>query len=552
MFIKGHLRAIVVFVLLFAPGLGIAVKPVSAEAGETPICAPTPTCISGLQFLTDTEIGAQGFPDLSFAVLPPRNAGSRIRYVTTDGNDSWDGTTRATAWRTPEHAAAMATQGQVVYIYPGTYYSWDIHTHHNGSRTQPIWFMAAPGAPTGSVVIMPPNPSSTYAPGISIENDFWVVSGIEIRANGQLGPGLIFNNCQWCVAKHMHIWGGTGSEGVAFVGAHDSGLFTSHVDHYRWPEQQDSHGILVQPGSEHIVIGGNEVDHNQADAFQCADSGEAGPGQDSIVTPTAPHDIWVINNRFHEDGENAVDVKSCSRLTIGGNKFYGYTGVPSDHSGAAIVVHVRASSVLIQNNRIWNSGIAASIGSIYGSDAGQLGPIVFRRNLVFDASTKNGSPGDGLHADQVLRNEPRAVAEIYDNTFYHIPNYAISLGYNGTSNQVTIVNNIFDDTRIPIHVSTPNLVSLISDNNVFWPVREYMFMLNNGYVNQTEWQRVYDFCSRFNNPLFIDDPRHNDFYTQPASPAQDFAGPDPTNSAYCGSGPDAGFLETCYPLGPNP
>jgi len=51
-------------------------------------------------------------------------------------------------------------------------------------------------------------------------------------------------------------------------------------------------------------------------------------------------------------------------------------------------------------------------------------------------------------------------------------------------------------------------------------------------------------------PRFVEDPRNNDFYTKPGSPARDAAlrEPllvDPRNSTYCHLGPDIGFLESC-------
>jgi hypothetical protein len=55
---------------------------------------------------------------------------------------------------------------------------------------------------------------------------------------------------------------------------------------------------------------------------------------------------------------------------------------------------------------------------------------------------------------------------------------------------------------------------------------------------------------RIADPRFVEDPRNNDFYTKPGSPARDAAlrEPllvDPRNSTYCHLGPDIGFLESC-------
>jgi hypothetical protein len=58
--------------------------------------------------------------------------------------------------------------------------------------------------------------------------------------------------------------------------------------------------------------------------------------------------------------------------------------------------------------------------------------------------------------------------------------------------------------------------------------------------------RPYDRNSLIGNPLFVDEPRYNDFFTQQGSPARDRAAQTPEQTTICGNGPDIGFLESCF------
>jgi hypothetical protein len=57
--------------------------------------------------------------------------------------------------------------------------------------------------------------------------------------------------------------------------------------------------------------------------------------------------------------------------------------------------------------------------------------------------------------------------------------------------------------------------------------------------------RPYDKASFIDNPMFVNLPRYNDFYTQQGSKARDNAAQTPEQVAVCGNGPDIGFLESC-------
>ena len=58
--------------------------------------------------------------------------------------------------------------------------------------------------------------------------------------------------------------------------------------------------------------------------------------------------------------------------------------------------------------------------------------------------------------------------------------------------------------------------------------------------------RPYDRDSYIGNPMFVNEPRYNDFFTQPGSIARNRAAQTPEQATICGSGPDIGFLESCF------
>ena len=71
---------------------------------------------------------------LLFAYLTTINAATY--YVTTAGNDSNDGLTEATAWKTIKYAASQArTPGDIVYIKAGIYNEYNIRIFSGSSST---------------------------------------------------------------------------------------------------------------------------------------------------------------------------------------------------------------------------------------------------------------------------------------------------------------------------------------------------------------------------------------------------------------------------------
>ena len=75
-------------------------------------------------------------------------ASGRTYYVSTKGNDSADGLSERTAWRTIAHAAKVAKAGDTVLVLPGDYGAEQVIFAHSGKEGKPIILKGYRGRPT--------------------------------------------------------------------------------------------------------------------------------------------------------------------------------------------------------------------------------------------------------------------------------------------------------------------------------------------------------------------------------------------------------------------
>ncbi len=476
--------------------------------------------------LSDSEVGAQARPDLGWAGRTP--TGQIHVAQTSAANDANPGTPSAPV-RTIGRGLALVQPGQAVVVHAGTYQE-RLRTGKDGTATQPIWIQRAAGE---SRPVLLGSTSTGTSPLLRMNRPYWVVRGLVLNAGGAAANAVRVENTSSVLVDDVEAYGGTAPVGIAFVNAKHSAVRNSRIHEFS-RGTEDSHGVGIFSDSSDILVSGNDSWGNSGDSVQCAGPRETGFG---TLDPT---DVTIENNRYgnrHKNGtarpadrENAVDIKSCQRVTIRGNKMMGYRSAPSSPQGTALVAHYHADAVLIENNRIWDSNSAASLGSEINTG---LGSVVFRRNLVFNLVHSGSSKGAFG-----VRVAPARVAEIYHNTLYAIPvdvaptsaNYALSVGHEAVVQRAVVINNIVDLAGRGLRVGT--VTALTVDRNLFYRTASDVPP-----------------GSLTGNPMWRPDPVNNDFYTRDASPARDVA--ISTGSSYCGAGPDLGFLETCTPDSPS-
>src|SRR5690606_31804580 len=106
-----------------------------------------------------------------------------------------------------------------------------------------------------------------------------------------------------------------------------------------------------------------------------------------------------------------------------------------------IVVHMSASDVRVEDNRLWNNGRGISIGGV--TSGASPSDIVVRRNQVW-AGNPLGD-GGGMRLDNVDR------ALVIHNTFHGMPGFCLMVGNGeGVTRDATVTNNIFSDCALSL------------------------------------------------------------------------------------------------------
>ena len=148
--------------------------------------------------------------------------------------------------------------------------------------------------------------------------------------------------------------------------------------------------------------------------------------------------------------------------------------------------------------------------------------------------------GIGIEVSKALSSR----IEIYHNTFYNIPNYAIRLGSDGQVDQAIVVNNIVKSAGKALKLRRGSINRLSTGANDYSPD---VLEIDGTNINLTTWQGMGYDCNSFStDPTFVADPANNDFYTAHGSIARDNAMLIPGySSSYCEQGPDISFLESC-------
>jgi hypothetical protein len=208
-----------------------------------------------------------------------------------------------------------------------------------------------------------------------------------------------------------------------------------------------------------------------------------------------------------------------------------------------MVVHNSASRILIEGNRMWNNGRALSLGGVQIWST-PVSDVVIRRNLIFDHNTLLNGSGDGLRIGTSRR------VRMYNNTLFNMPNSAIKVGdgSNGPAAETNVFNNVMIDTGRALEVTMTGTTSFKSDRNLAFDAATgtAQFRLNGTLMSLATWRSktAQDATTVVKDPMFIDDPRTNDFFTKVGSPARDVG--MATNGSVCFTGPDLGMLESCF------
>ncbi len=521
--------------------------------------------------------------------------GIQIKHVAPCASATGDGSA-GNPWKTIAQAMAGLRPNQAAYVHGSGGASWTGAPDYRESNLQPttagtganarIWLVAAPGE----------NPKiASNGDGRSIlllTKSWWVLDGLALDAKGvafsnnavRIGNPSLSTPTQYVVLRRLKARTGNADPAtvpktlVAFDGAKNSALLdsinpnnpndpnygvTEELDANGRPrtmpaDSSDHHGITALNGADRILLRNNNSYGHNGDSFQC--------GEEEKTTTYAPvTNVTLENNRFHQDEENAVDLKVCQGVTVRGNKFFSYRparpyATKRSGQGDAVVVHGAldtprsADRVLIELNRFWDNSRSVNID-------GQVPTAVVRRNLIFNSTSGDCGMGAGItiraQRSEVYHNtidnmSPQGPAPncTYDRDWSTNQEAALRIAPGETSKQVTYPQDLTAQVWNNIISRAPNAYTVGPDTTI--QTRRNLF-------SQPPATRPDD--SLVQDPLFVTNPVANDYYTQRGSPARDAAAPvspsvaDPAASTYCDDPtptendltvePDIGFLESC-------
>ena len=470
-----------------------------------------------------SEPEAQALGDAGTTPTPA--AWSKDWYVSTAGNDGWPGTS-AQPFRTINKALMAASAGQRILVSAGTYpervrISGAVRS---GTATAPIRLQGV-GMPK-----IVPNSTDTGSL-VWIEKPYWQVDGFDVDVQSRTFYAAHFTgNVTGSVLSHSNLHHGAAGAGIScHYGCTGATIEDNDIHHFR--RTGDSHGILIQPGSKQVTIRRNTIHENSGDSIQCI-------GPESLSSEPPADGVLIEGNTMYRDNEQAVDIKTCHNVTVRQNVMRDY--LQALPGGCAMVVHMSASEVTIENNDIYNVGKAIAIGGNH------VGPVpyhvVVKKNRIRNVVKGTQLEGIGIRLENSLR------ARVFHNTFAGIGHAAIMAGggVQGWTSDLMIKDNLIstgNTTAYGIYLGS-YITGLLSRYNLVAPGTMFSAINSSGArqnVNLSGWQAV----TGQDTPSRQVDPLLNMTTLVPGAVAADWG--EDVGVPFCGVGPDIGAVETNCP-----
>jgi hypothetical protein len=345
--------------------------------------------------------------------------------VSRAGSDSAPGTDAA-PFKTISRGIAAAGPGDRITVRAGTYaekLSITSATARAGTPDAPI-LLQGDGRP--HLV-----PGASEMSMVDVSRPYWTLDGFEVDALGQDRIGVsFFGSTEGSALRASLVHAGSGPAAVA-TSAGATGVVIDAVEiHHFWRDGADSHGVAVEPGSQRITVRNSKIHDVSGDSVQCI-----GPEGESPLPPA--DGLLVEGNDFYSNRENALDVKTCKRVVARRNTFHDFLQ-QSLPGGCAVVIHMSADDVLIEDNEIYRVGRAISLGGNH------VGPVPQRvrilHNRIHDVQSGTGLDGVGISVAN------SSGAKVVGNAFTRVASAAIELGdgTGGPTDSLRIADNLVD------------------------------------------------------------------------------------------------------------
>ncbi|GEN06729.1 Protein of unknown function [Myxococcus fulvus] len=458
---------------------------------------------------------------------PPKPSYTRILWVAPSGSDSASGTETAPL-RTVTRALTLIAPGEAIYLKTGNYAERLKLEERGGSEAKRLTVKAAPGhAP----VVKPSGESAL----VDVRGAYWNVEGLTLDAAGSSTFAVLWRGTaahhgvlRDCVAKN-----GTAGAGLnVSEKAHDILIEGNTISNFS-RGSSDSHGVIVQTTSKNVVVRGNDIHHNSGDAVQCI-----GPEGGATVSGTPFDNLLVEDNELHENRENGVDVKTCTRVTLRNNIIWGHKATSSSR-GEGIVIHLSASDVTVEDNVLYGNGRAINIGG--NRVNGPPARIVIRRNLIRDGLGGN-EDGGGIRVDTT--ND----VKVQHNTVWNMPGPCLTFGHGdtGPSASLDVRNNVFAGCAVNVRAGSGRSGAVMDGNLYFRASGAAVFNVDGSDTGLSDWRSRTGLDKRSveKTPAFVNIDTGD--FRLGANSAGRNAGLG-LGLTFCGTAPDLGAFESDCP-----
>jgi hypothetical protein len=424
--------------------------------------------------------------------------------VSTTGKDTAAGTAGAPL-RTISRAITLAGPGELIRVRAGTYAERVLlmGSVRNGTAEAPITLLGEGkprivlGSQSGALMV--------------VERSHWLIRGFDIDVENRPALGVaLTGNLQGTFLADSEVHNARYGAAVSFHnGANGATLENNHI-HHNSLSGEDSHGVMIQPTARNITVRNNVIHDNSGDSIQCYSEDGSMPG--------APADgVLIEGNDLYGNYEQGLDIKTCSNVTVRRNKMHHSNG------NGAMVVHMSAKNILIEENDFYESGLAIGVG---GNRYGPMpSGVVIRRNLIRDMRTSRGTGGGLQMANSVG-------TQVYNNTFTRLqaPALILGSGEGGPTQDMVVKNNIIDAAvAVKLGSQAPGLKM---NSNLYRPGATF-----NAW-SLSQWNgRGQDGNSLESSTLF-----GNTSTLAPASVAVDRG--EKLGVSFCGAAPDIGAVES--------